>query len=655
MSDDNGKNVKELGKNFLIVVLALVVAVQAALLFSQSRSEFMEKGPAAYEKNETVSEKPKDTAAPVAEQIAVEEAVLDSARGTFALVAFDQPVVAKSAIGSKPDKEPGTFSPQIRGDWKWVSPFMLRFDAAGRFDRNKSYTLTLLPENIVGEGRTIAGADNIILKMQDFEVENIDLRTVPAQGNPGFVQIKGEVEFSLDVLPEDFLEHVRLKDPKADNGTVPLLLERQYQSRQVYFISDPEAPIQKDLEPRQLELVVDATLPAANTDYTLDEAASESITIVFDHELSVKRIRAEATRDSSTVSLELSSGVDAQKAKDFITVEPQAEYTVGTDGYDMLLTGDFAPGTQYAIHVDKGMPAQDGAAVQKAQRYTVRIPDLAPSVSFDDTGVFLSRHGLRNIAFTSVNTKSVDLKIDRVYRNNIFHLLADYSSGILLDDSRSSHMLNYYLGDRMVEKELALDTPWNEPQQFVLNTDEVFPDEPGLYRVLLSEPNNWRASQRFVLVTDLGIVAKRGVDDLLVWIASYDNLDVKPGVSVKILSYQNQTLAEGVTDENGLVHFTGLADAFQENTPFLIFAEQGDDLSFLVFNQFGIDTTGLDVGGVEPTMAGFMGYVYGERDIYRPCGYSAAGGPDHPAVHSDHSQMDRAARPRVGYAFSGDE
>lgn len=618
MSDDNGKNVKELGKNFLIVVLALVVAVQAALLFSQSRSEFMEKGPAAYEKNETISEKPEDTTAPVAEQIAVEEAVLDSARGTFALVAFDQPVVAKSAIGTRPDKEPGTFSPRIRGDWRWVSPFMLRFDAAGRFDRYKSYTLTLLPENIVGEGRTLAGADNLILKMRDFEVENIDLRTVPAQGNPGSVQIKGEVELSLDVLPEDFLDHVHLKDPAAENGTVPLLLERQYQSRQVYFISDPEAPIKKDLEPRQLELVVDATLPAANTDYTLDKAASESITIVFDHELSVKRIRGEATRDSGTVILELSSGVDAQKAKDYMTVEPQVEYTVGTDGYNMLLTGDFAPGSQYTIHVDKGMPALDGAAVQEAKSYTVRIPDLAPSVSFDDTGVFLSKHGLRNVAFTSVNTKSVDLKIDRVYRNNIFHLLADYSSGILLDESRSSHMLNYYLGDRMVEKELALDTPWNKPQQFVLNTDEVFPDEPGLYRVLLSEPNNWRASQRFVLVTDLGIVAKRGEDDLLVWIASYENLEVKPGVSVKVLSYQNQTLAEGATDENGLVHFTGLAEAFQENRPFLIYAEQGDDLSFLVFNQFGIDTTGLDVGGVEPTTAGFMGYVYGERDIYRP-------------------------------------
>ncbi|WP_167590563.1 alpha-2-macroglobulin family protein [Oceanidesulfovibrio indonesiensis] len=616
MSDENGRNVKELGKNFLIVVLVMVVAVQAALLFSQSRSEFMEKGPDAFRNNETAADAPASVATDG--QVAVEEAVLDSARGAFALVAFNQPVVEKSAVGTRPAKEPAEFSPRIRGDWEWVSPFMLRFDADGRFDRNKSYTLSLLPENILGQGREIAGADNITLKMQEFEVDSIDLRTVPARGKPGSVQIKGKVEFSLDVLPEDFLEHVRLKDPNAENGTVPLLLERYYQSREIYFISDPEAPIKKELDPRQLELVIDASLPAANTDYTLSTPASQGLTIVFDPALTVKRVRGSVTPDSGTVTLELSSGVDARKAEDFVTVDPQVKYTAGTDGNDLLLTGNFAPGSTYTIHVAKGMPALDGAAVQEARSLNVRIPDLAPSVAFDDTGVFLSRHGLRNVAFTSVNTKGVDLKIDRVYRNNVFHLLADYSSGILLEDSRSAHMLNYYLGDRVVEKEIALDTAWNEPQQFVLNTDEVFPDEPGLYRMMLSEPNNWQASQRFVLVTDLGIVAKRGVDDLLVWIASYENLEVQPGVSVKVLSYQNQTLAEGTTDENGLVHFTDMADTLQKHTPFLIYAEQGDDMSFLVFNQFGIDTTGLNVGGVEPTTAGFMGYVYGERDIYRP-------------------------------------
>eukprot|EP01022_Parablepharisma_sp_SALTPOND_P027127 TRINITY_DN6581_c0_g1_i1.p1 TRINITY_DN6581_c0_g1~~TRINITY_DN6581_c0_g1_i1.p1 ORF type:complete len:2719 (+),score=536.27 TRINITY_DN6581_c0_g1_i1:30620-38776(+) len=621
MSGDNGKNMKEMGKNFLIVVLVAVVAVQAALLFSKSRSEFMEKGPAAYEDNKTQTTTPEAQNASgfmPPKKIAVAETAVDSAKGEFVLVAFDQPVVEKSAVGKKPDKLPGSFSPHVSGDWEWVSPVMLRFNAQDHFDREELYTLTLFPEKILGEGGAIASADNLVLKMQDFKIEDIDLDTAPSSGNPGFVEVHGDVKFSLDIDPEAALDHVRLEVTGADNGTVALLPERLYNSRYFYFQSDPKTPIQKTMEPRKITLVVEESLPAANSNYTLGQSSEKSISIVFDRKLSVERRRGRVTKDKGTLVLELSSAVNAQAAKKYVRVDPTMEFTTSTDGDDLLLSGGFEPGKTYTVHMEKGLPALDGAKLMEAKTYKIHMPDLNPSLTFDDTGVFLSKNGLKNIAFTSVNTNKAQVRIDRIYRNNIYYLLTDYSSGILLNDNYRSHSLARYLGDRVYSKDFELDTPWNDPKQFTINTEEFFPDEPGLYRVLLSEPNEWQASQRFVLVTDLGIVAKRGVDDLLVWVASYDDLEVQSDVSVKLLSYQNQTLAEGETDENGVVHFTDLGEEFDEHSPFLIYAEKGDDLSFLVFNEFGIDTTGLDVGGVAPSNAGYMGYIYGERDIYRP-------------------------------------
>ncbi|MFW5733679.1 MAG: alpha-2-macroglobulin family protein [Oceanidesulfovibrio sp.] len=643
MSDDNGRRIKDKGKNFLIIVLLLVCAVQAVLLFSQSRSDFMEKGPAAYQDNQTTEAanpaaepenatavskpEPRATAtaenaagqgAPSTESVSVVETVMDRSRGAFVLVAFDTPVADESALGQPPADPPGSFSPSIKGEWVWASPFMLRFNAAEPFERTAPYTLALRPDNITGGTVAFAGPTEFTLKMEDFEAQEVSLKTTPAPGDPGAVQIRGSVNFSLDVNPEEFLKHARLEDPAAENGTVPLLMERHYQSRDVYFVSDPEAPIAKTTTPRELTLVIESSLPAAQTDYTLGESVRETMTVVLDPNLSITQSYARSSPEGGSIVLELSSAVDSETASQYMAVEPQTDYALNADGNDLVLSGDFQAGSQYSVRLNKGLPAVDGSKLPEGETRTLRVPDLEPSVSFEDTGVFLAASGLRNLAFTSVNTASADLQVDRIYRNNVFYLLSDYSTGILLESEYYSGELSRYLGDRVLEKTLELDAPQNEPQRFVLDTDEYFPNEPGLYRVLLTLPGQWRASQRFVLVTDLGMVAKRGVDDLMVWVASYKDLSVKPGVSVTLLSYQNQALAEGSTDENGVVHFTGLGQAFEDNTPFLVLAEQGEDMSFLVFNEFGIDTTGHSVGGVAPTTAGYMGYVYGERNIYRP-------------------------------------
>ena len=73
MGDDKGRNTRDTGKNLLIVVLILVCAVQAVLLFSRSNSDFMEKGPAAYEDNETAEIAPENGTANMTGEAATEE------------------------------------------------------------------------------------------------------------------------------------------------------------------------------------------------------------------------------------------------------------------------------------------------------------------------------------------------------------------------------------------------------------------------------------------------------------------------------------------------------------------------------------------------------------------------------------------------------
>ena len=142
-------------------------------------------------------------------------------------------------------------------------------------------------------------------------------------------------------------------------------------------------------------------------------------------------------------------------------------------------------------------------------------------------------------------------------------------------------------------------------------------EEPGLYRVLVARPDQWRASQRWLLITDLGAVAKQAPGEVLVWVSSTDSLAPVSRARVTLVSDQNQEIGAGWTDEQGLWRFRD-ADKLEQHRPYLLTIEKGGDFTFVMLDRMAIDTAGLDVGGAPPAGDGYTAYLYGERDLYRP-------------------------------------
>ena len=126
----------------------------------------------------------------------------------------------------------------------------------------------------------------------------------------------------------------------------------------------------------------------------------------------------------------------------------------------------------------------------------------------------------------------------------------DYSA---FDDEFSGGNLNSNLGDRIFSDRIPLRYKNNTAVDTPLNLEKYIQgQEPGLYRVAMTVPGKFQGFQRFVLITDIGIVAKHGQGDILVWTASTATLAPIPGATVRVLSYQNQELASGATDAQGL-------------------------------------------------------------------------------------------------------
>src|SRR4029079_4248076 len=145
----------------------------------------------------------------------------------------------------------------------------------------------------------------------------------------------------------------------------------------------------------------------------------------------------------------------------------------------------------------------------------------------------------------------VKMTIDRVYLNNLFFLFA--YGGFFDQETGYFDEINHALGDRLKEEQLNVGGRKNRKKVVPLDLDRyVNTKEPGLYRVSVGKPHDYEAAQRWLLLTDLGAVAKRGNGEFLVWVSSLKDLSAVGDAKVTLLSDQNQVMASGRTDGSGL-------------------------------------------------------------------------------------------------------
>jgi alpha-2-macroglobulin len=164
------------------------------------------------------------------------------------------------------------------------------------------------------------------------------------------------------------------------------------------------------------------------------------------------------------------------------------------------------------------------------------------------------------------------------------------------------------------------DTSWDNPTDY---WDEG--SESGLF---YQYAYNWRENSnpcsdayyspdkklsRNLLATNLGLIAKRGSDNVLHVIVS-DIATAEPLTDVKIDVYdmQLQLIGSASSDKDG---FASLAS---ERKPFLLIASTVTDRNYLKLNDgAALSVSSFDVSGSTPEK-GLKAFIYGERDVWRP-------------------------------------
>ncbi|AIN74824.1 hypothetical protein O8E88_000656 [Flavobacterium psychrophilum] len=354
--------------------------------------------------------------------------------------------------------------------------------------------------------------------------------------------------------------------------------------------------------------------------------------------------------DSAAVTTEL----PAEEAVEY--VEPVPEATTP----EQILSGNLL------VEVFQGIESENGYKMKENFSTTISFDQIKPNVKFTKNGTILPSSNNLKLNFEAVNLSAVDVKVYKIYKNNILQFL-QYND---LNGAQNLKKVAQPIAKSTInlkENKLVNFSQWNT---FALDLSKIITPEPGaIYRVEFSfkkkyslykcdgstdeetttdeeetdendvnysqnnyddyyyEDYDWRESEDAcsqsyfynttigtnILASDLGVIAKRGENKS--YLFAVNNIVTTEPISnakVELYNFQQQKLATEATNSEGIAKF--------ELDKFAYFAivTLGDQSTYVKLDDGNsLSVSNFDVAG-EALQKGLKGFIYGERGVWRP-------------------------------------
>ncbi|QLG96281.1 alpha-2-macroglobulin family protein [Pseudomonas yamanorum] len=287
------------------------------------------------------------------------------------------------------------------------------------------------------------------------------------------------------------------------------------------------------------------------------------------------------------------------------------------------------------VRVPANLEAIGGYLAKNPTASLISMPAYPRTLQFLSDGALLSLNGEKRLGFMARGVPGAHVEIARVLPNQLQHLV-DQSSGSF---ARPNFANDYF--DRMVERQ-SLDIPLSaaDPSKTLYDNVDLSSyltangGRRGIFVLKLSPQDdpaertfdyshNSTSDLRFIVVTDLGIIAKRSSDGSHdVYVQSIGNGSPVADAQVDIIGRNGLPVSSGRTDAEGHAHFAKLDELRREKTPLMYVVSRGNDQSFLPIARQSqqLDLSRFDVGGLEEDGAidRLSAYLFTDRGLYRP-------------------------------------
>ncbi len=448
-----------------------------------------------------------------------------------------------------------------------------------------------------------------------------------ADGDDERLVYTGFLEFSDPVTLEDIEARVRLVDGRSEIG---LDWRVEPGDRRFWFESKP-IDRHDNVRTITLEIPAEPFGVEASIERGAEVRPVDDLGVV---DVTIENREAEP-RLAVKFSDPLKEGVDLGA---YLRVEPHLDLKVSVLGNTLMVSGPFRREVAYTLVVRHGIPSRWNTPMKDDFRQTVRFSDLKPQIIFSQTGSLLPASSKGTIAFRSLNLRQVTAQVTRVFESNLGQFLQDEGLAPTIDQRWYGGQLNR-VGVEVASAKLDIGETRNTWVQSTLDLSPLLAGhERGLYVVSLSFDKeqmlfdcdekqnypyydhpcgdgysyNFGRAVRPLMVSDIGLLAKRASDRLIVAATHVETAEPLANVEVTLYSYQNQAIARSRTNGRGVAEITTTEDGF-----YLEGTWRGQRTA-LKFSESQLSSSGFEVGGVTGSSAPTRAFIYTDRGVYRP-------------------------------------
>ena len=518
-------------------------------------------------------------------------------------ITFSEAIIDKSRVGTEVPAEALRFTPAVQGTARWAARDRVGFFLDAPLAPSTQYTLQLTPELNPDETFLLTGEKEFKFATEPFAVQQTRMEFT---SNNEHVTGSGTIAFNYPVTIVDLKAHLSIE---LDDGTeVPYQIETNAATaRTVKFKTKRIKRLKAD---REIKIRIEKEFRCTGGKIGLEKPSVTPVILRGRGTLGVTYSDVWESDGTPYISVSFSAPVLSDTIEPYLELTPAVTYKVTSDYRNIRIHGDFKRRTTYTLKIRKGLTARNDAVLKQDYTTRLKIPDIKPQLRFLGDGFFLARKGQLNLGVATINVERVELNIEKVFANNLIYVSK------LERWSRWSRNL----GKPIHTEVLDVSSQLNEEVTTPISLEEYLSDEHvGIFKIVARNTRNrWNSAHQWVLITDLGISAKRLGDRLYVWVKSLSTGKPVPSARVKLISDNNQTLFSGATNWSGFIEFADVAEKTENFTPFMITVEKRDDLAFIQLDRHEIATADFNIAGSAYLQKGYEAFLYTSRGVYRP-------------------------------------
>ncbi|MCD6310931.1 MAG: hypothetical protein J7M11_00510, partial [Elusimicrobia bacterium] len=293
--------------------------------------------------------------------------------------------------------------------------------------------------------------------------------------------------------------------------------------------------------------------------------------------------------------------IDPDTYKDYVRIEPSENFYILKARDKYVIKGDFKAKTEYNVTIKKGLSSKEGKQLEKDYTFKYNLGDMRPCIQILSKGHVMPSTYDHKLVIKHINVKKIRLTIRQIYQQNIVFWLTsqrDYPRNNVSDQQRHQ----------------VINLPHEQNKEIIsyLDLTDMLPEDTrGVFHITIRDERGRARDTLQLIISDIGISAKKEAGGIKVWARSLKNLDPLSDVRFETFSYSNKSLEKVKTGADGSAVFSKI--------PYVIIARNGNDINYLPLDEPVLTLSKRETSGVSYKLKfDYKAYVYTDRGVYRP-------------------------------------